>query len=106
MNTEINTSNTKPSMIVTVEEALEHCRESGDEYTRVYLTRLIIAAGEQVAYQINQPLPEPVPESLKQAALMLVSHWNENRETTTTENLKGIPMSFNFLCSPYRREVI
>ena len=93
-------------MLITVDEAIAHCREIDDAETRTYLTGLCQAAEEQVAYQINGDIPTPAPASLKQAALMLVSHWNENRESTTDLNLKGVPMSFQFLCHPYRKEAL
>lgn len=40
--------------------------------------------------------------SLKLAALLVVGHWFENRESTSTLTIKEVPMSFNSLLESYR----
>ncbi len=43
-----------------------------------------------------------VPQAIKQAALMLVSHWNENREAVGG-SMSVVPFAVDALLSPYRR---
>lgn len=43
-----------------------------------------------------------VPDVIKQALLMLVSHWFENRESTTDMRLAQTPYGFNELISVHR----
>ena len=45
-----------------------------------------------------------VPASIKQAMLLLVGHWNENRESVNIGNIvNAIPMAFDALIAPHRR---
>lgn len=44
-----------------------------------------------------------VPAALKVAIMLLVSHWNENREAVSAESLSAVPMSVDALIAPYRR---
>lgn len=41
-------------------------------------------------------------DDLKHAMLMMIAHWFENRETTSSLTIKDVPMSFHFLVDPYR----
>jgi uncharacterized phiE125 gp8 family phage protein len=43
-----------------------------------------------------------VPETIRHALLMLVSHWYENREDTTTDRLQSTPFGFEELLSTER----
>lgn len=43
-----------------------------------------------------------VPEGIKQAMLLLIAHWYENREPITDLNMKEIPETANALLWPYR----
>lgn len=43
-----------------------------------------------------------VPEGIKQAMLLLIAHWYENREPVTDMNMKEIPETVNALLWPYR----
>lgn len=43
-----------------------------------------------------------VPQAIKQAALHLVSHWNEHREAVGDE-MHELPLAVNSLITPYRR---
>lgn len=44
-----------------------------------------------------------VPQALRQAALLLISHWYENREAVTEGNMSMVPMAVDSLIAPYRR---
>lgn len=41
--------------------------------------------------------PSNVPETVRQAMLMLVAHWYENRENSTTDRLQSTPYGFSEL---------
>lgn len=43
-----------------------------------------------------------VPEPIKQAMLLLIAHWFENREMLSDVNMKEIPETVNALLWPYR----
>lgn len=43
-----------------------------------------------------------IPEGIKQAMLLLIAHWYENREPVTDMNMKEIPETVNALLWPYR----
>lgn len=47
-----------------------------------------------------------VPECVRQAIRLLVGHWYENRENSTTANLRQIPMAAEMLLWPLRVGVI
>ncbi|MPR61231.1 phage gp6-like head-tail connector protein [Ochrobactrum intermedium] len=47
------------------------------------INHYIDAAEEFIADFTGKPIPAPAPASLKQAILMVVAHWNENREAAT-----------------------
>lgn len=50
--------------------------------------------------------PADVPPAIKQAVLMLISHWNENREAAGPDGLSAIPFGVSVLLQPYRRLTI
>ena len=94
------------ALMLTLEEVREHLRLDEYPYEDQDLLRLIDVAIEQVQFGINQPIQDPAPASLKQAALLIIGHLYENRESTTTEALKMIPMGVRYLMHPYRKEVL
>lgn len=46
--------------------------------------------------------PGGIPEPLRQAILLLVSHWYENREAVTATAMTDLPMGVAALIAPYR----
>lgn len=46
--------------------------------------------------------PSDTPEPIRQAILMLVGHWFENRESVTSGALSEAPLSTSALLAPYR----
>lgn len=44
-----------------------------------------------------------VPQAIRQAALLLVGHWYENREAVATKAMPPVPMAVDALLRPYRR---
>ena len=86
-----------------------------------YLTTLALVVSESVSNEINRKLyatqaeldadvtaltaPDGsmvVTEGLRHAMLLLVGHYYNNRETTTTENIRQMPLAFRHLTNPYR----
>jgi uncharacterized phiE125 gp8 family phage protein len=53
----------------------------------------------QIQYQTE---PANIPVSIKQAMLLLIGHYYENREASTDRRMNEIPMSVNSLLWPYR----
>ena len=47
-----------------------------------YLNILILLAGEMSENYIRTALPDPLPESIRQAMLMVIGYFFENREGT------------------------
>ena len=93
--------------MITLDEIKDQLNlEQGDTLEDALLTRLSSVAVEQVKLHLNAPMPDPVPESLKQAALLLVGHMYENREATNDRTIKHVPMTFDWLVSMYRNEVV
>lgn len=45
---------------------------------------------------------DAVPQAIKQAILLLVSHWYENRESVGA-NMSEVPMAVDMIIAPYRR---
>lgn len=43
-----------------------------------------------------------LPKPIKQAALLLVGHWYENREAATEAKMNDLPMAVGSLLAPYR----
>jgi len=50
----------------------------------------------------DSPDPNPLPKSIKQAILLMLSHLYENREETSIVKLEQIPLGAEALLRPYR----
>lgn len=50
--------------------------------------------------------PEAVPAPIKQAILLMVGHWFQNREAAADKPVSALPMAVDSLISPYRRSMI
>jgi hypothetical protein len=76
------------------------------EYLRIdggaedgYLRILVLLSKEICENYIRAPLPRRVPESVKQARLLIIGYFYENREGTKD----GIPPAVFALLNPYRK---
>ena len=101
-----------------VDELVIWCREVDNDDTRQMLERIGDAVAVAVEQHLNRPLfasqeemdaMEPLPDyamvvnpAIRQAAMLLVSHLNENREAVTEVNLEAMPYGFVFLLNDYR----
>ena len=103
---------------LNVDDLVLWCREVDSDDTRTVLTSLGEAVEVSVAGYLKRPLfatqealdnEDPMPEhalvvnpAIKQAAMMLVSHFNENREASTDLSLDDLPFGFDYLLNDYR----
>ncbi len=75
------------------------------------LTSYLAAAEERVIGMTNRTLSEivdrygGVPESLKQAAMMLAGHWYNQREAAVGGSSQAVAFGVDALVKPYRRLV-
>lgn len=59
-----------------------------------------------VKFQAGYATPAAVPQSMKQAILLLVGHWFANRESVSDKAMTEVPMAVDALCRPYRMVLI
>lgn len=92
--------------LVTLEQFKEHARilhddEDGD------IERKLEAVNAYVLGYLPQPIAEDwsPPEDLRQAALLILTHWFENRESTATGTLFDIPIGATDIIANYREWV-
>ena len=78
-----------------VKEFLRHDGNAEDSYLKI----LIILAAEICENYIRQELPRPPPKSAKQAQLLIIGYFFENREGSKD----GIPKVVYTLLDPYRK---
>ena len=103
--------------LVTLEDVKRQCRldlhtDDDDLLLDVYIK----AAVRHIEHRIGAALVEPddmapagsqpYHEDIKLAALLLIAHWYENRESVSIEALKPLPMGVDLLLSPYTPVVI
>ena len=84
--------------MLTLDEVKQYLRldtDSEDEYLRI----LILLACEMCENYTRIPLPEELPESYKQAMLLCIGYFFEQRQGTKD----GIPSVFYTLLQPYRK---
>lgn len=53
----------------------------------------------QVTFDVGQ---EHVPPTVKQAILLIASHWYENREATSPLQIRDVPLSYQWLLDSHR----
>lgn len=59
-----------------------------------------------IRYQAGYSDAAAVPAAFKQAMLLLIGHWYENREATVAGQLNDLPMAVKYLLQPFRRPVL
>ena len=84
--------------LVTIEEVKEYLRLDSDAEDE-YLDNLIINAKEVIENYTRLPLPAEIPASYKQAALIIIGYFFENRNGTK----EGLPKVIYTLLLPYRK---
>lgn len=100
--------------LLTLEEIKQQCRVELD-FTEddTLLTAIGLAAQTRTETRINRKLyaeapPETdpdglmLPDDVKQAMLMLVSYWYENRVAANDFEQSEAPLAYNWLVDPYR----
>jgi hypothetical protein len=84
--------------MLTLDEVKEYLRldtDAEDEYLRI----LILLANEMCENYTRIELPETLPESYKQAMLICIGYFFEQRDGTKS----GVPSVFYTLLQPYRK---
>lgn len=56
-----------------------------------------------VTFSAGYGAPEDVPQALKQAMLLLIGHWYENRQAVVAGTTAAVPMAVDALIAPFRR---
>ena len=64
-----------------------------------YLNILVLLSAEICANYLRAELPEELPESVKQAQLLIIGYFFENREGSRD----GVPSAVFALLNPYRK---
>lgn len=59
-----------------------------------------------VTVEAGYATADDVPQSMKQAILLLVGHWFANRESVSDKAMTEVPMAVDALCRPYRMVLI
>lgn len=102
--------------MLELSEVREQLRIDDDETSDALLGRYLRAAvrrfeakTQRKLYATAEDLPDPVPgnalvldDDVALALLLLVGHWNVNREATTDLQLARTPQGFDELANPYR----
>ena len=80
-----------------VKEFLRLDSDTEDGYLRI----LVLLSKEMCENYMRQSIPRRVPESIKQAQLLIIGYFYENREGTKD----GVPSAVFSLLDPYRKAV-
>ena len=86
--------------MLTIEEVKQYLHldsDAEDDYLRI----LIILAGEMCENYTRLAMPDELPESYKQAMLVCIGYFFEQRDETKN----GVPSIFYTLLRPYRKAV-
>ena len=89
------------TMIVTVDEVKTHLRIQCDEEDD-YLTSLIAQAQAAAEDYCRTQFPDPAPEPVRLAVLLMVGFYYENRDIPDMTTYKAMRMAFDSLLYPYR----
>ena len=84
--------------MLKLSEVKEYLRIDGDAEDG-YIKILILLSQEICENYMRKELPRRVPESVKQAQLLIIGYFYENREGTKD----GIPPAVFALLNPYRK---
>lgn len=84
--------------MLTLDEVKEYLRLDTDAEDK-YLNVLILLACEMCENYTRLPLPEELPDSYKQAMLVVIGYFFENRDGDKS----GVPKVFYTLLLPYRK---
>jgi uncharacterized phiE125 gp8 family phage protein len=66
-------------------------------YSQLWPVTYSVTSAVTITYTAGYASASAVPQSIKQAILLLVGHWYENREATSDANLREIPQAVESL---------
>ena len=87
--------------MVTLEEAKAHCRVIEDDFDGELQIAIDASVDHLRSIDIDVDA-DPLPPALKQAALMLVAHFFENKEAAHSVQTYVTPLGVSRLIAPYR----
>lgn len=91
--------------LVTLEEVKLHLRYDGDDDDK-FLNQYIASAEAVIAKHVDDFEKDSSNAAFKQAALLLIGYWDENRNGTTSgamnDNQWFLPKPVLALLTPYR----
>lgn len=102
-------------MYTTLQEAKRHLNLTDDIFTEDdgYILDLIRTAEEAVSLRLNRPLASCIDRStgklmpsVSHAVLLLIGTWYSQREATSPQQVKAVPLAFDFLADLNRRHVV
>ena len=88
--------------MVTLSEAMNHCRRDGLEEFETIVQRGLDAAIDHLSSIDVDMTADPLPPAIRHAVLLLVSHFVENIGATNAEQLRFTPLGVDRLIAPYR----
>lgn len=97
--------------LVELTQVKEHVRADEFSDDDNYLTGLAEAAEAAIFRSANRTAEEVEAMAdgdkamLKQAVLMLIGHWYDTREATSTAQMAAVPYTIDFLVKPLRKLV-
>lgn len=82
--------------MITLDDMKLHLRIDGPEED-AYLAALLAAAVEYIEKMTGTAHAEGYPQTLRQAALLLIGNWYANREGVSDKPLSEVPLAFRML---------
>ncbi|NIG74675.1 phage gp6-like head-tail connector protein [Klebsiella sp. Ap-873] len=98
----------------TIEQLRQQCRIDDDDTSSDALLTLYVGAARKRAENLicrklyDETVPDGDPDGLVMSAdiclaiMLLVGHWNDNREETSDVSKASIPYGFRSILEPYR----
>ena len=88
-------------MILTADDVKQHLRIEDDEEDG-YIESLIQQAQAAAEDYCRTQFPDPAPEPVRLAVLLMVGFYYENRDIPDMTTYKAMRMAFDSLLYPYR----
>lgn len=102
-------------MYITLKEAREHLNITDEFFTDDdrYILSLIAVAEDAVEKRLDRSLGDCVDSrtgelapAVRQSVLLLIGTFYNQREATSVQNVKEVPLTFGFLSDLYRKHSV